>query len=141
MVKAANGLCLDVVENTENALKITPDKKEIKLYAHKCGEGSEKFNYIEEVDGDIRLVHTETGACVYPQEKATTLALRACDRGEDMFWRINAKSANADQFYVAPRDACMVLPAPPTGSAEYLEAGIANCSIVPNDSTLLELTK
>ncbi|MFA6272730.1 MAG: ricin-type beta-trefoil lectin domain protein, partial [Patescibacteria group bacterium] len=104
MVKAANGLCLDVVEQTENALQLTPDKKEIKLYAHKCGDGSEKFNYIEEVDGDIRLVHTETGACVYPQEKATTLALRACDRGEDMFWRINAKSANADQFYIAPRD-------------------------------------
>jgi len=141
MVKAANGLCLDVVETTENALQFTPDKKEIKLYAHKCGEGSEKFNYIEEVDGDIRLVHTETGACVYPQEKATSLALRACDRGEDMFWRINAKSANADQFYVAPRNACMTLPAPPTGSTQDVEAGIADCNIVPNDSTLLELTK
>ena len=141
MVRAANGLCLDVVEQAENALQITPDKKEIKLYAHKCGEGSEKFNYIEEVDGDIRLVHTETGACVYPQEKSTTLALRACDRGEDMFWRINAKSANADQFFIEPRNACMTLPAPPKGSTQDLEAGIADCNIVPNDSTLLELTK
>jgi hypothetical protein len=141
MVKAANGLCLDVVEPAENSVKLTPDAKEIKLYAHKCGDGSERFNYIEEVDGDIRLVHTETGGCVYPQEKATTLAIRACDRGEDMFWRINSKSANADQFYIAPRNACMTLPAPPKGATQDLEAGIADCNIVPNDSTLLELTK
>ena len=141
MVKAANGLCLDVVEGAENSTLLSAVRKEVKLYAHKCGEGSERFNYIEEVDGDIRLVHTETGACVYPQEKAASLALRACDRGEDMFWRINSKSASADQFYIAPRNACMTLPAPPKGSTQDLEAGIADCNIVPNDSTLLELTK
>ncbi|HBA61070.1 MAG TPA: hypothetical protein DCZ92_09680 [Elusimicrobia bacterium] len=140
-VKAANGLCLDVVEETENILKLTPQKKEIKLYAHKCGDGSEKFNYVEEVDGDIRLVHTETGACVYPQEKADSLAMRACDRGEDMFWRINAKSASADQFMNVKRNFCLALPAPAGGSTRDQEAMIVNCNITPNDSTLLDFTK
>jgi hypothetical protein len=138
MVKAANGLCLDVV----GALPaLTPENKEVKLYAHKCGDGSEKFNYIEEVDGDIQLVHSETGLCVYPQEKADSLALRACDRGADMFWRLNAKSATEDQFFNTARNSCMILPAPPKGSTQDLEAGVANCNQIPNDGMLLDFVK
>ncbi len=140
MVKAANGLCLDVAEEVENSLKFTPEKKTEKLYAHKCGDGSERFNYIEEINGDIRLVHTETGACVYPLEHSETLALRPCDRGSDMFWRLNSKSASTDLFLSPARDACMILPAPVNGSTRDVEAGIANCNI-PNDGILLELIK
>jgi hypothetical protein len=141
MLKAANGLCLDVVEATENSSQLTWDKREIKLYAHKCGEGSERFNYMEEVDGDIQLVHTETGGCVYPQEKADSLALRACDRGQDMFWRLNAATGSADLVFHPVRNSCMILPAPPKGSTQALEAGLANCNQVPNDALLMDFVK
>ncbi|HBE89058.1 MAG TPA: hypothetical protein DDW67_07975, partial [Elusimicrobia bacterium] len=139
-VKASNGLCLDVLEETENSLKLTPQNKEEKLYAHPCGDKSERFNYIEEVDGDIQLVHSETGACVYPAEKSSHLALRACDRGQDMFWRLNVKDNNTLQFFNAKRNVCMTLPAPDKGTTNYKEAGTAPCSAA-DAAQLLDLMK
>jgi len=141
LVEARNGLCLDVAEGEENTAAVTPDKKELKLLAHKCGDGSERFNFIEEVDGDIRLVHTETGLCVYPQENAQTLALRACDRGADMFWRLNDVGGAADQFFNPARNSCMILPAPPKGASQDAQAGLADCKTVPNDATLMDFEK
>lgn len=141
MVKAGNGLCLDVAEDAENTAAVTPDKKELKLLAHKCGDGSERFNFVEEVDGDIRLVHVETGLCVYPQEKAQTLALRACDRGTDMFWRLNDVAGASDQFFNPARNSCMILPAPPKGVTQDAQAGLADCRTVPNDATLMDFVK
>ena len=141
MVKAGNGLCLDVAEDGENTAAVTPDKKELKLLAHKCGDGSERFNFIEEVNGDIRLVHVETGLCIYPQEKAQTLALRACDRGADMFWRLNDLEGSADQFFNPARNSCMILPAPPKGVTQDAQAGLADCKTVPNDATLMDFVK
>ncbi|MDT8287073.1 MAG: ricin-type beta-trefoil lectin domain protein, partial [Elusimicrobiales bacterium] len=138
-VKAANGLCLDVLEETENSLKFTEQKKEEKLYAHPCGDKSERFNYMEEVDGDIQLIHAETGFCVYPAEKSQHLALRACDRGQDMFWRLNVKTADTLQFLNTKRNSCMTLPAPDKGSANYKEAGIAPCAA--DGAQLLDLVK
>jgi len=141
LVEAGNGLCLDVAEDAENAAAVTPDKKELKLLAHKCGDGSERFNFIEEVNGDIRLVHVETGLCVYPQENAQTLALRACDRGADMFWRLNDVAGAADQFFNPARNSCMILPAPPKGVTQDAQAGLADCKAVPNDATLMDFVK
>lgn len=138
-VKAANGLCLDVLEQTEGSLKFTEQNKEAKLYAHPCGDKSERFNYIEEVDGDIKLVHAETGFCAYPAEKSQHLALRACDRGEDMFWRLNVKTVDTLQFFNPKRNSCMILPAPDKGSTNYKEAGIAPCSA--DSAQLLDLVK
>ncbi|HOI42119.1 MAG TPA: RICIN domain-containing protein, partial [Elusimicrobiales bacterium] len=139
-VKASNGLCLDVLEETEGALKLTVQNKEARLYAHPCGDKSERFNYIEEVDGDIRLVHTETGACVYPAEKSQHLALRACDRGQDMFWRLNAEDKDTLQFFSPARNSCMILPAPDKGSDNYKEAGTAPCNTT-DGAQLLDLVK
>jgi|GEM_PF-1645042 len=139
LVKASNGLCLDVIEETEGSLQLTAQNKEAKLYAHPCGDKSERFNYIEEVDGDIRLVHTETGACVYPQEKSRTLALRACDRGQDMFWRLNVADNNTMQLFNPSRNSCMIMPAPDKGTSNYKEAGIAPCAA--DGAQLLDLVK
>lgn len=139
-VKASNGLCLDVLEQTENSLKLTPSAKEATLYAHPCGDKSERFNYMEEVDGDIQLVHSETGFCVYPAEKSQHLALRACDRGQDMFWRLNAEDKDTLQFFNPARNSCMILPAPAKGSSNYKEAGIAPCSKT-DGAQLLDLAK
>ncbi|HNT96661.1 MAG TPA: ricin-type beta-trefoil lectin domain protein [Elusimicrobiales bacterium] len=139
-VKAENGLCLDVLEETENSLKLTAQNKEAKLYAHPCGDKSERFNYIEEVDGDIQLIHSETGACVYPAEKSTHLALRACDRGQDMFWRLNVEDKDTLQFFNPARNSCMMLPAPDKGTSNYKEAGTAPCSKT-DGAQLLDLVK
>ncbi|MEW5907124.1 MAG: ricin-type beta-trefoil lectin domain protein [Elusimicrobiota bacterium] len=138
-VKASNGLCLDVLEETENSLRLTAQNKEARLYAHPCGDKSERFNYIEEVDGDIQLVHAETGACVYPAEKSAHLALRACDRGQDMFWRLNVKTPDTLQFFNPVRNSCMILPAPDKGTSDYKEAGTAPCSA--DAAQLLDLVK
>ncbi|MBI5625306.1 MAG: ricin-type beta-trefoil lectin domain protein [Elusimicrobia bacterium] len=140
-VKAGNGLCLAVVDPPTGPFTPKPNDKEAKLFARPCDDKSERFNYTEMVNGDIKLVHTETGACIYPQKDTDHLAIRPCDEGKDMLWRVNPKGGSADQLFNPRANLCMMLPAPPKNSTQALEAVLAPCNTVPDDGLLIDFIK
>ncbi|MFA6317081.1 MAG: ricin-type beta-trefoil lectin domain protein, partial [Elusimicrobiota bacterium] len=141
MVKAGNGLCLAIVDPPEGPFTPTHVVKEAKLFARPCDGKSERFNYMEMVNGDIKLVHTETGSCIYPQKDTNHMAVLPCDTGKDMLWRINPKGGSADQLFNPRANLCMMLPAPPKDSGQALEAVLAPCNTVPDDGLLIDFVK
>jgi hypothetical protein len=141
-VKSKSGLCLSVSQ-ADQTKKWAPTKTdmEAKLYARSCDDSDEQFNYLEQVDGDIKLVHGDHGTCVYPQKGTNHMALRPCDTGSDMFWQVNAKGGSGFQLYNRYKKLCMMLPSPPKNSSQYKEAVLSNCSMVPGDGLLLDFVK
>ena len=138
LVKAKNGNCLSVVDTPAPGTSWFSPAKPIKsLYSRKCDGKSERFSYIEEVNGDIRLVHGTTGACIYPHG-GNSLAIRACDRGKDMMWRINASSQGGDQFFNPYSKLCMTLPASQRQGGSK-KATMGACGTV--DEVILEFAK
>ncbi|SFP08847.1 ricin-type beta-trefoil lectin domain protein [Hydrogenimonas thermophila] len=59
------------------------------LYAAECKEDTNsKFNYLELIDGYIKIIHTKTGWCVVPKHnKSDKLALKPCSKEDAMFWK------------------------------------------------------
>lgn len=138
LVKAKNGNCLSVVDIPAPGISwFSPAKPIELLYSRKCDGKNERFSYIEEVNGDIRLVHGTTGACIYPHG-GNSLAIRACDRGKDMMWRINASSQGGDQFFNPYSKLCMTLPAS-QGQGGSKEATMGACGT--DDDVILEFAK
>lgn len=133
-IKARNGLCLGAVETFSMRTGM-----EEKMYARPCDGKSERFGYNEEVDGDIKIVHADTGACLYPKLLTNELALRPCDAGEDMFWRVDEAGGTADRLFNKAMKLCMMLPAPPPNTSTTLPAKLANC--VDDDDKLLDFVK
>ncbi len=64
-------------------------KKDDVLVSAKCEKAIEdKFNYVEQVNGDLKLVHAQSGWCVVPKSKnSDELTLQPCSKDKDMFWR------------------------------------------------------
>ena len=92
-------------------------KGDEKLVAETCNSNEDRFNYIEAVNGDIKLIHKNSGWCIYPKAGSeTSLALGPCDRGKDMTWRLSEKG-NAFQLQnLHGSKYCMSLPAMKKGS-------------------------
>ena len=59
------------------------------LHAEACdGDKEDRFNYVEAVNGDLKLVHAESGWCVVPGPRPDgALVLMPCDDGTDMYWK------------------------------------------------------
>lgn len=160
-IEAENGRCLGVVETPGQPVKLTPQQKEHKVYSRKCGEDGERFNYIEmgvvsdaeknngkapstpplPEAGDIKIVHADTGMCLVPATGDAHLALRACDTGKDVFWRVEGGDGKSDKIRNPYRNLCMMLPAPPTGSTADSLAVLDSCNRVPTDALELEFVK
>lgn len=140
-LKAGNGQCLSVTNAAGSAdFKPVPGDTEEKLFARSCDDKNERFNYTEMVNGDVKLVHGDTGACLYPKD-STNVAIRPCDTGEDMLWRLNPQGGKGFQFYSAKFNACLSLPAPPKGSTQQQAAVLSACNKVPGDALLLDFVK
>ncbi|MEE8574979.1 MAG: hypothetical protein V3T30_06155, partial [Thermodesulfobacteriota bacterium] len=104
------------------------------LVSEACTDNEDDFNYIEEVNGDIKLVHKVTGFCVHPNPKSgNTLQLLPCDMGKDMKWRNMAGSGSSWHLKNVYHNNCMVLPATTAGGAGQVKAGLAACSTSSND--------
>ncbi len=73
------------------------------------------FNYVEMVDGDIKLVHADTGWCVAPQSKTGgKLVLTPCNRNANQLWdnRPEGDGFTMENRYL--KDRCISLE-PPQG--------------------------
>ncbi|MCP4494992.1 MAG: hypothetical protein GY820_47975 [Gammaproteobacteria bacterium] len=103
------------------------------LFVEKCSSDDDRFNYTEEVNGDIKLVHAGTGWCVYPQSNSkNTLALAPCIRTNAMYWRLNEVSGNDWTLQNQDNKLCLDLPEP-TGSRSQ-PASMSTCN--QNDEQL-----
>lgn len=130
MLQAKNGSCLSVKGDTNRSTAMSPlvklhqEQENLSrqhytglkhsghdiLLAEDCNEDEDRFNYLEAVNGDIKLVHAATGWCVHPKPgRDQILALAPCDRGEDMFWRLNQMSEAWMLQNVAHKN-CLALP-------------------------------
>lgn len=76
---------------TADKYKQMRNKKDDILTALPCGSAEDdRFNYVEMVNGDIRLVHDKSGWCVAPGQGAggaRELELRPCSSSASMIWR------------------------------------------------------
>jgi len=107
-IKAKNNRCLSTnekfdsyfhkegkyghLDSTPQKLSLMRNKKDNLLFSKKClnNKEDERFSFIEEVNGDIKLIHAETGWCVSPKHnKENQLILNPCDKGKDLLWRNN----------------------------------------------------
>ena len=107
-IKSKNNMCLSTngkfdsyfhKEGKYGHLDSTPKKlaqmrkhKDNLLFSKKClnNNEDERFSFTEEVNGDIKLIHAETGWCVTPtHNNKKQLILNPCDKGKDLMWRNN----------------------------------------------------
>jgi len=110
------------------------------LYAESCDREQDVFNYIEQVNGDIKLVHAISGWCVHPKtERGRQLVLAPCDRGKDMLWRLNRARGNAWVLKNVYTSRCLVLPDIQKNSRAHNQAFLANC--VKNNSQTFDFQK
>ena len=67
------------------------------LHAEACDGGDEdRFNYVEAVNGDLKLVHAKSGWCVVPGPRSDgRLVLMPCDNGKDMYWKARQSGESA----------------------------------------------
>ena len=103
MIKAKSGSCLSTKKSfddyflktqkghftaTKDIFKRMKQRKDDILISTQCTKGIEnEFNYLELINGDIKLVHAQTGWCVAPKAKnSKELSLKPCNKGTYMFW-------------------------------------------------------
>jgi len=103
LITAKNGSCLTAKDGYDDYFRKTEKghttatkdifeqmkrKKDDILLASRCKKDeTNEFNFLELVNGDIKLVHDKTGWCVAPKSKnSNKLALKPCNKGTYMFW-------------------------------------------------------
>ncbi len=106
-----------------------------------CGaDDASLFNYVEAVDGDLKLVHVQSGWCVVPGPgRNGAAALMPCDNGKDMHWRVMESGETAFVLKNGETGKCLDLGAPrPDGSVDR-HAVTATCQGRPDQ--VLEFVK
>jgi hypothetical protein len=146
MLKAMNGSCLSIQGGrgsrakdgllrqklstgklTQSQYRRMREAGEDGLVAESCDPGEDVFNYVEQVNGDIALVHAKTGWCVHlGAQRDSGVALAPCDRGKDMTWRLEPARGNAWMLKNVARNRCLSLPAM-TSRSKQQQAQLAAC--------------
>ena len=107
------------------------------LVAESCDPSEDRFNYLEQVNGDITLVHEKTGWCVRPgTARDSGVFLAPCDRGKDMTWRLDRSKGNAWMLKNVTERRCLSLPARTRSQPDRRQARMAKC--VPDSTQLLD---
>lgn len=147
MLKAKSGTCLSIAGGQQSTLQPLMLKKHIslgnlsryqyrelkrngdnKLYAEACDSEDDRFNYVEEVNGDIQLVHVKSGWCVHPQAgHKKSLVLAPCDRGNDMLWRLTRVAGSSWLMRNVHNKKCLTLPAMQSEHRQHSQAYIDIC--------------
>ena len=71
---------------------------------------SDKFNYIEMVNGDIKIVHADSGWCVVPKHgSAHELRLAPCNNNKDMVWRTKEHGGNLFELFNLELKQCITI--------------------------------
>lgn len=96
------------------------------LISKDCKDNNEeeRFSFVEKVNGDIKLIHSETGWCVAPQYKKN-LILTPCDKGQDLFWRNNIKNKDLFEMKNVHFKTCISLKDKNKG---YFDAKLEKCN-------------
>jgi len=144
LVKAKSNICLATKQSFDSYFQksqkghLTTTKKEYDamklkkddvLVSVACAEAvEEKFNYVEMVNGDLKLVHAQSGWCVVPRSKQDmTLVLKPCNRNKKMLWR-NKREGDAFEMKNTELKKCMTLENSSGNKSIATDAVISNCS-------------
>ncbi|QKF83078.1 ricin-type beta-trefoil lectin domain protein [Halarcobacter ebronensis] len=69
----------------------------------------DKFNYIEELNGDLKLIHAQSGWCVTPNPKDNkSLVLQPCNKEKNILWT-NIQEGNSFQLKSNVNNKCITL--------------------------------
>ncbi len=81
------------------------------LYSAACSADDKAlFNYVEAVNGDLKLVHEQSGWCVVPgPRRDQALALTPCDNGKDMYWQLHESGESSFVLRNAQSHGCIDL--------------------------------
>lgn len=152
MVEAKSGSCLSTAKAFDQYFKnsakgsLTTTKRvyddmirkgdDVLLSLTCDADVEDKFNYVEMVDGDIKLVHAQSGWCVTPQShNSEKLVLKPCNKNKNMFWR-NQREGDSFEMRNMYMNKCMTLE---KSSKNEKFASISNCSKEPEQ--LIEFVK
>ena len=110
-------------------------RKDNVLMSVSCQEGPQaRFNYVEMVDGDMKLVHGYSGWCVVPQSKHdTTLVLKPCNRNKNMLWR-TVREGGAFMMKNTKDNKCITLENGSDSREPNVVANIGTCAAKPEQS-------
>jgi hypothetical protein len=102
------------------------------LYSASCqSDETEIFNYVEALNGDIKLVHAKSGWCVVPKHDIkNSLILTPCDDGKDMWW-YNKREGNAFALFNKYINKCIDL----GGLNAQTKRGVAKLGICDTKSS------
>lgn len=155
MIGARNGSCLTVDKDFEKYFSKTRKGHSTSSRAHllnmqqlrdntlsggSCG-GSDNslFNYLEAVDGDLKLVHVQSGWCVVPGPRSATVVLMPCDNDKDMYWKPQESGESAFVLRNDQTGKCLDLGSPKQRGPENRFAVTANCQ--PRPGQVLEFVQ
>ncbi|MBE0529930.1 MAG: ricin-type beta-trefoil lectin domain protein [Rhodospirillales bacterium] len=156
MIKARNGGCLVVdpdfnkyffktakgqSTSSRDQLLNMQQMKDNALYSGSCAaDDTSLFNYVEAVDGDLKLIHARSGWCVVPGPRRDgALALMPCDHGKDMYWKVREAGDTAFALRNNQTGTCLDLGSSAKGPANARFAVVANCQSRPEQ--VLEFVK
>ncbi|WP_417840996.1 RICIN domain-containing protein [Terasakiella sp.] len=145
-IKAQNGYCLQVDKDFESYFNKTRSGHSTSNHQHlinmqrqmdnqllvgSCSANdNSSFNYVETVDGNLKLVHAQSGWCVVPGIQGEGLILMPCDNGDDMFWQIHAMSESTFTLRNKSKTRCIDLEMKDAGRREH-KASLASCQKRP----------
>jgi hypothetical protein len=126
MLKAGSGTCLSTGDffakyfsktakgqatSTREDFKKMQRNKHNLLFAGACdGEARDRFNYVERPNGDVKIVHADSGWCAtVDTANNDALVLEPCDNGDDMYWRTKNSRGDAFELLNLDRNRCMNL--------------------------------
>jgi len=97
------------------------------LFPATCdGKAAGAFNYVENPDGTLKLVHAASGWCVTADRaRGNSLVLAPCDKDKDMFWRTRDDNGDAFALQHESDGLCLDLPAGNARSGPAPESGAA----------------
>ena len=143
LIKSKSNACLSTkinfdsyFRNVKGQMNTTKKQKDLMLrrkddllISNTCGEGNnEFFSYVEEVNGDIKLVHSKSGWCVVPKhDRQGSLSLAPCDQGKDMIWQNNVINVSSFRMHNKTLNKCMTLKSKPINSKIEVTATVMNC--------------
>ncbi len=151
-IKSKNGSCLKTDKNYISyfiptnfkyrfgGAKLAGDTikdEHFNLYSTNCSNSQDLFNYVEEVNGDIKIVHS-SGWCVSPVDhNSNKLKLTPCNLGSEMIWRVNEKAQGSFDLVNVSHKKCMNLFSNSSSSIKL--ATMESCKLV--DEQYLSFTK
>jgi len=108
--------------------------KDNTLHAGSCGaSGNSLFNYVEAVNGDLKLVHAQSGWCIVPagQQMRNEVVLMPCDNDKDMYWRAQESGESAFVLRNDQTGKCLDLGSPRRSGPNTRFAVTVDCQASP----------